>query len=49
MSYRIGNWYVYHVEANKEWVARSQDQVHIFSRKKDAVDFANTQFMIGAK
>tara|TARA_B100000989_G_scaffold54158_1_gene36315 strand:- start:7033 stop:7206 length:174 start_codon:yes stop_codon:yes gene_type:complete len=49
MSYRIGNWYVYHVEANKEWVARSQDQVHVFSRKKDAVDFANTQFMIGAK
>jgi hypothetical protein len=49
MSYRIGNWYVYHVEANKEWVARSQDKIHVFSRKKDAVDFANVQFMIGAK
>ena len=59
MSYRIGNWYVYKNEKTKnryatryerwEWIARSQDQVHVFSRKKDIVDFANVQFMIGAK
>jgi hypothetical protein len=39
MSYRIGNWYVYHVEANKEWVARSQGKVHSFPTKKKAVEY----------
>tara|TARA_B100000963_G_scaffold184135_3_gene160057 strand:+ start:2463 stop:2633 length:171 start_codon:yes stop_codon:yes gene_type:complete len=39
MSYRIGDWFIYYVEKNQEWVARSQGNIHTFSTKKEAVNF----------